>query len=66
MVSIYPTVDEMRKATKSYFIEHHNDFYKSFKNNALWVGYYEAFVYSDVSLRNFYNLCIIFCKLMLR
>lgn len=63
--AIYPTIDELRKAAKDYFNEYHKEFLKNLDKNTQWSGYYEKYVYSSVSLHNFHNLCIIFCKFTL-
>ena len=57
-------VEEFREVAKSYFVECHEDFLKSLKD-IQWAGYFEKHIYPIVSLRNFLNLRIIFCKFML-
>ena len=55
-IHIYPTMDEYREAAKSYFTQYHVDLMKTFTKGTPWVGYYEKFIYTPVSLCNLHNI----------
>ena len=49
--SIYPTPDELRRATEEYLSEEHDDFLNKFKRNQ-WQVYYGKNIAQPVSFNN--------------
>lgn len=46
-VALYPTKDELRKATEVYLQENHPSFYNKFTQSR-WIVFFESKIYQDV------------------